>query len=70
MSSLKADKILAIFEKRYPGTEDVDELIEKMFRSEPFDALGPWVWNEMKRYPAPGRELEGVVARLDVAPKA
>ena len=23
----------------------------------------------MKRYPAPGRELEGIVARLDVAPQ-
>ncbi len=55
--SLKSDKILDIFEKRYPGTEDVDELIEKMFRSEPFDALGPWVWNEMKRYPAPVLQL-------------
>lgn len=52
MSTLKSDRILEIFEKRYPGTEEVDELIEKMFRSEPFDELGPWVWNEMKRYPA------------------
>lgn len=51
MSTLKAARILEIFEKRYPGAEDVDDLIEKMFRSEPFDELGPWVWNEMKRYP-------------------
>lgn len=50
MSTLKSDRILEIFEKRYPGAEEVDELIERMFRSEPFDALGPWVWNEMKRY--------------------
>lgn len=52
-----ASKILEIFEKRYPGQADVDELIEKMFRSEPFDELGPWVWNEMRRYPSPVLQL-------------